>query len=206
MKKIIFATGNKAKIAQMQFIINFFNFPIKIIKGKEIFSEKASYEEMGNSVKEIALNGALSVSKRMGLPVITEDTDLQIKALNNEPGIRAGFFLKNFGRSEILKRMKGIKNRDAVITSAIAYATPSGEYKIFTNKVEGKIAEKEKSGKFPDWISPTKDNPFGGGYNAIFIPKGWNKTLAEISPEESIPWSYREKNFIAVIKYILSIS
>jgi len=205
MKKIIFATGNKAKLAQIKFIIEHFKFPVEIVNGKEFFGAKSAYEEIGETVEQIALNGALSVAKIIGSPVIAEDTDLRIEALNGEPGIRAGEFLKNFGRAEILKKMSGVRNRKAVISSAVAYATPKGTSKVFLNKIEGKIAQDEKFANFPDWIAPTNENAFGGGYNAIFLPNGWNdRTLAEISPLEAIPWSYREKNFIDVINYILS--
>ena len=205
MKEIIFATGNKAKLAQIRFAIKHLKLPIEVVGVKDFFSAYKSYDEIGDTVEQVSLNGALSVAKIIGSPVITEDTDFRIEALDGEPGIKAGEFLKNFGRTEILKRMEGIVNRKAIISSAVAYVTPDGASKIFINRVEGKIADKEIFGNFPDWIAPTKDNSFGGGYNAIFLPKGWNKTLAEISPTEAIPWSYRERNFIDVLNYILSL-
>lgn len=205
MKKIIFATGNKAKLAQIRFVIEHFKLPIEIIGVKDFFRDYTSYEEIGDTVEQVSLNGALAVAKMIGSPVITEDTDFRIETLNGEPGIKAGEFLKNFGRGEILKRMEGITNRKAVISSAVAYATPEGASKVFLNKVEGKIANKERFGDFSDWIAPTADNSFGGGYNAIFLPNGWDKTLAEISPSEAIPWSYRERNFADVLNYILSL-
>jgi len=203
MQKIIFATGNGAKLAQLKFIINHFKYPIKVIGGKEVFRDKVAYDEMGENVDDVARNGAIAVAKRIGQPIITEDTDFRIEALGNEPGIRAGEFLKKFGRIGVLERMQGIENRKAVITSAVGYAMPSGKSKIFINQVPGTIALQEKFGDFPDWIAPTPENSFGGGYNAIFIPDGWSKTLAEISPKEAIPWSYREKNFIDVVEYLL---
>ena len=206
MQKIIFATGNKAKLAQIRFIVEYFKFPLEIISGKKVFGDKVSYEEIGETVEQVAFSGALSVTKMIGSPVITEDTDLRIEALNDEPGIKAGAFLKNFGRAEILKRMKDIKNRKAIISSAVAYATPDGVNKVFLNKIEGKISEKEKFDNFPDWIAPSADNTFGGGYNAIFLPNSWSKTLAEISPTEAIPWSYRERNFSDALNYILYLN
>jgi XTP/dITP diphosphohydrolase len=205
MKKIIFATGNKAKIAQMRYIVEYFKFPVEIINGKEIYGSDVSYEEEGDTVAEVALNGALEVAKKISLPVIAEDTDLRIEALKGKPGIRAGEFLKNYGREGILDKMKDATDREAVLSSAVVYATPEGESKIFINSIEGEIAKEEKYGDYPDWIAPNLDNSFGGGYNAIFVPKGWNKTLAEISPAKAIPWSYREKNFINVIKYVLTL-
>lgn len=205
MKKIIFATGNKAKLAQIRFVIEHFKLPIEVVGVKDFFSNYISYEEIGDTVEQVSLNSAVAVAKMIGSPVITEDTDFRIETLNGEPGIKAGEFLKNFGRAEILKRMEGIVNRKAIISSAVAYATPEGVSKVFLNKVEGKIADKESLGNFPDWIAPTANNSFGGGYNAIFLPNGWDKTLAEISPIEAVPWSYRERNFIDVLNYILSL-
>lgn len=205
MKKIIFATGNKAKLAQIRFVVEHLKLPIEVVGVKDFFSDYVSYEEIGNTVEQVSFNGALAVAKMIGLPVITEDTDFRIEALNGDPGIKAGEFLKNFGRAEILKRMEGMTNRKAIISSAVAYATPEGVSKVFINKIEGKISDKERFGNFLDWIAPTTDNSFGGGYNAIFIPNGWDKTLAEISPAEAIPWSYRERNFIDVLNYILSL-
>lgn len=205
MKKIIFATGNKAKLAQIRFVVEHFKLPIEVVGVKDFFSSYKSYDEIGDTVEQVSLNGALAVAKIIGSPVITEDTDFRIEALNGEPGIKAGEFLKNFGRAEILKRMEGMVNRKATISSAVAYATPDSANKVFINKIEGKIADKEIFGNFPDWIAPTADNSFGGGYNAIFLPNGWSKTLAEINPAEAIPWSYRERNFIDVLNYILSL-
>ena len=205
MKKIIFATGNKAKLAQIRFVLEYFKLPIEIIRVKDFYNNYTSYEEIGDTVEQVSLNGALAVAKIIGSPVITEDTDFRVEALNGEPGVRAGEFLKNFGRAEILKRMSDIENRMAVISSAVAYATPKDANKVFLNKVEGKIADKERFGNFPDWVAPTSENSFGGGYNAIFFPNGWNKTLAEISPTEAMSWSYREQNFANVLNYILSL-
>ena len=189
----------------MRFVVELFKLPIEIVSGREVCGDKAKYDEIGDTVERVSLNGAKMVAKKIGLPVITEDTDFRIEALNNEPGIRAGEFLKNCGRAGILQRMAGKENRRAVISSAVAYATPAGESKVFLNNVMGKIADKEAFNNFPDWVAPTKENPFGGGYNAIFIPDGWEKTLAEINPAEAAAWSYREKNFLDAAKYILSL-
>jgi len=205
MKQIIFATGNKAKLAQIRFVVEHFKFPVEIVSGKEIYGDKAKYEEIGDTVDKVALNGALFVAKSIGLPVITEDTDIRVDVLNGEPGIRAGEYLKNYGREGILERMKDKTNRQASICSAVGYATPGGESKLFSNLLRGTISNTERFGQFPIWVAPDKDNPWGGGYSPIFIPEGYNKTIGEISPEDAIPWSYRERNFIEVIKYILNI-
>ena len=205
MKKIVFATGNKAKLAQIRFVVEHFKLPIEVVGVKDFFSNYTPYEEIGDTVEQVSLNGALAVARMTGAPVITEDADFRVEAVNGAPGIRAGDFLKNFGRTEILKRMEGIVNRKAIISSAVSYATPEGTSKVFLNSVTGTIADKERFGDFPDWIAPTPENSFGGGYNAIFLPNGWNKTLAEINPTGAMPWSYRERNFTDALNHILSL-
>ncbi|MDE1970071.1 MAG: non-canonical purine NTP pyrophosphatase [Patescibacteria group bacterium] len=205
MKQIVFATGNHSKLAQIRFVAGHYDIPIEIINGKETYGDNASYEEIGDNVSDVARNGAIMVAKRIGVPVITEDTDFRVDALGGIPGIHAGAFLKQYGRGEILYRMRDVKNRNAAIRSAVAYATPEGTCNVFHRTIEGHIAHEEHYGDYPDWIAPNEHNAYGGGYNAIFIPQDREKTLAEISPEEAMPWSYREQNFVNVLTYIIGL-
>ncbi len=204
MKQLLFATGNNAKLAQLRFVVERCAFPIDIVSARDTYGVEAAYDEIGMTVADVAKNGALFLAAKLRVPIMTEDTDLRVAALDDAPGIRAGEFLKQYGRDEILHRMNGIDDRRAVINSAVAYATPDGDCKLFVHHVNGRIARAEVCADFPSWIAPSAENIFGGGYNAIFVPDGWNKTLAEISPEEALPWSYRERNFIDVAHYILA--
>lgn len=202
MQEVIFATGNRSKLAQLRFVAETLNIGVKVVPIKDIYEGAVFYEEVGDTVREVAQNGAIVLAKRTGRALVTEDSDFRVEALNGEPGIRAGEFLKKYGRVEILKRMEGVSDRRAVINSAVAFATPDGECQVFVNTVRGQIAQEEKYGEFPDWIAPTPELSVGGGYNAIFIPDGFDRTLAEIGPVEAIPWSYREKNFHDLLKWL----
>ena len=50
MKKIIFATGNKAKLAQIRFVVEHFKLPIEVIGVKDFYNNYSSYEEIGDTV------------------------------------------------------------------------------------------------------------------------------------------------------------
>lgn len=202
MNKIIFATGNKAKLAQIEFVKDFYRLPIQIIQGKNLYGIKAAYDEVGNTTEEIAITGALEVAKRINLPVITEDTDFKVDALDGFPGLNAGKFQVESGRGKIIEMLENHTNRKCSITSTCAYATPDGTSKSFTNTIYGTVAEKEAWGDYPSWISP-EHNLLGGGYNAIFIPENKSCTLAEISPEDALPWSYRENTFSDMLNYLV---
>lgn len=203
MTDLIFATGNEAKLNQINFVREHYNFPVQIINGKQSYGADVAYAETAATAEEIAVEGALAVARKIGKPVLTEDSTFAVDALNGFPDVKAGLFLKNFGRAEILRIMQFHGDRSATITSACCYAQPDGFYKSFVNTLRGTITPQEKFASFPDWISPQED-PMGGGYNAIFIPEGYDKTLAEISPEEATPWSYREKNFFDVLTYLMA--
>ncbi len=202
MTEILFATGNAAKLAQARFIVEALRVPFHIASARERFGDVARYEEIGDTVEDVAQNGALDVSKRLRAAVFTEDTDLRIDALDGSPGIRAGTFLKEQGRKEILRRLEGKNDRRATIRSAVAYATPSGDVTVFARSLSGKIAHEEQYGAFPSWIAPSADMPLDGGYNAIFIPDGQTRTLAEIPPEESFSWSYRERTLADLFLFL----
>lgn len=203
MSDLIFATGNQAKIAQLEFMVNHLEAPLTVVNGKHHYGDAVEYEEYGQSVEEVARDGALEVFARLGIPVATEDSDFRVEALDWYPGIRAGGATPD--RGTILERMQGKSNRRAVISSAVAYANPEGESQVWLHQVWGEITDQERyDPALPFWISPQPDNPYGGGFNAIFVPDGWEQTLAEIGPEQAMPWSYREKNFQELVTYLSS--
>lgn len=201
-KEIIFATGNPAKLDQAEFVTKELGLNIKVLNGKKLHGDDVEYDEIGASTEAIAKDGALNVAKRLGKPVIAEDTDFYVEALNGFPGIRAGLFLKTFGRAALHKAMAGQENRNCSITSSCCYATPEGNVVCKTYTLKGTMAEFETfDPELPHWIAPGS-SPWGGGYNAIFIPDGHTKTLAEITGEAALDFGYREVTLGAILKHL----
>lgn len=200
-RTLYFATANQAKLAQLRWIVEYLGDDVCIVSATDRFGDAARYDEIGETEMEIARQGALAVAVRVGVPVLAEDTGFYVDALRGEPGIRAGLYLKQRGRRGILDRLDGMPNRRAAIVSAVAYATPDGNAFTWVHRVAGQVIDVERwTPGLPDWIAPTPDNPLGGGYNAIFVPVGETRTLAEIPPEEALVWGYREPNFIALVQ------
>jgi XTP/dITP diphosphohydrolase len=200
---LIFATTNRAKLAQLAFVIGHLNAPIRLISAVDHYGDAAAYEEKGKDAAMIAWRGAQEVSQRLGVPVIAEDTTFHVEVMGNAPGVLAGSFLREHGRKGILSRIGDTGKRYAWITSALCWANPEGDTQTWMQIVPGHIARREWLGKgMPEWIAPSSENPLGGGYNAIFIPRGDTRTLAEIPPKEALLISYREPNFCALLYFL----
>ena len=157
VKKIVFATGNPNKLKEVTSAVDCF----EIVGLKEIgVTEKIP--ETGATLKENALLKAKYVYEKTGLSCFSDDSGLEIEALNNRPGVYSARYAGPSCSSEeniqkILKELKNIKNRMARFRTVIALILKGKEY-FFEGKVVGKIL-KEKKG-------------IGGfGYDSIFKPE-----------------------------------
>ena len=133
--------------------------------------------------------------------VFTEDTDLPYRCTRRLAGIPHRYIPERTGRQRNPFAASKRNDRRATIRSAVAYATPGGDVAIFAHSVFGTVALK-CFGDFASWIAPSADTPLNGGYNAIFIPDGQTRTLADIPPEESFSWSYRERTFADLFLFL----
>ncbi len=189
--KILVATTNKGKLKEFSRMLGEFN--IKVLSLDDM-KEKISIEESGKTFLENAIKKAEGYAKFYKMPVIAEDAGLEIDALDKYPGVYSSRFyaLEYGGKLEnvedkdkaniekVLRLMKGKTNRTARFKSVIAFYYPD-DFGIWSEGIcEGKIAE----------------NPIGSegfGYDPIFIPKGYDKTMAQLSPDEKNRISHRGK-------------
>ena len=198
-KEILFGTSNKAKLQQLQYVADYYNFPVKVISAKEKFN--LDYEEKGNTPEQIAINGAKQLFSKIKKPILVEDSVVEIAALNNKPGVKSNNFFKQHGFQGVIELMKNKKDKSAKITSVVVY-TDGKQTKLFKHTIRGTITNKIRFKKRePIWVGPTF-HPRGGGYNAIFLLEGQDKTLAECTAEQGLELGYREKNFKEFLEFL----
>lgn len=173
MKKITLVTSNKAKARDIKKILG---FPIAIA---DIDLEEIQETDL----EKVAIHKINEAFKKIGSPVIIDDVALQIKAWNNFPGPLIKWILKSGGgnASMLLKMMKGEKQRKALVRSVVVYHDGEKSH-VFYGEHEGEISD-EIRGKN------------GFGWDPVFVPKGKNKTYAEMSFEEKNEDSHRRKAF-----------
>lgn len=203
IREILFASTNKGKLAEFQYVADYYKLPVKIICVYQRFPEIYAYDEDFSTQEEIIEHGAREIFSQVNQPIIVEDTILTVESLGGLPGLTAKDYLKEKGRLGLIKEMEGKENRNAQIISIVGYY----DGKLLTSfkkVIEGSITEKEiyKEGQ-PLWIAPSKEVVSGGGFNAIFLSKAAGRTLADMTAEEGLKYGYREPNVKAVLEYIL---
>lgn len=178
--KLIIATHNKGKLLEIKEILS--------EKFDEIISlydlkDHEDIVETGESFKENAAIKALHVSKKYNTLALADDSGICVAALNNAPGIYSARYSGKGDEQnnlKLLEELKNEKNRDAYFIAVLALANPNGEIQYFEGKWDGKIA-----------LEPKGTNGFG--YNPIFIPNGFNTTVAQMSTELKNKLSHRAK-------------
>jgi len=172
---ISFVTGNKGKYEEVREILGIYKIEVEHInQGKpEIDSD---------NIKEIATYSAQTLAKQLQKIIVIEDTGLYFHAFNNFPGTRPKFVYKGIGLEGCLKLLKGL-DREAHFVTVAAIGWPNGKVELFEGTTQGKICE-EINGKSHPQL------PF----DSIFIPKGYDKTFAEILTVKK-KLSHRRKAF-----------
>lgn len=164
MKKIIYVTGNWAKVASAKQVLE--------SRGYEIDNIKMDTPEIqANDVSDVAKFSAEWASKKLKCSVLKNDSGLFVESLNGFPGVYTHFVEDTLGEDGLLKLLDGVENRRAYFKETLAYCEYGKEPVTFSGITKGTIA-KEKSGKH------------GWSWDFIFIPDGQEKTLACYEDEE----------------------
>ncbi len=183
MNEIIIATQNAGKAKE--FVQMFLPLGIEV-KTLLDYPHLPDVEETGTTFAENALLKAEFASKQTGRPAIADDSGLVIDALNGQPGVYSARYAgleKNdqANNEKVLSEMKDVpeKLRSARFTCVLAVSFPDGRTPILVEGTcEGSIA-----------FEKTGDHGFG--YDPLFIPKGYQITMAQLKPEEKNAISHR---------------
>ena len=178
MKKILIGTHNKGKFREIRYLIS-----NRYKKISPISLKIKSPKETG---KTFIANSRLKVkffSKYVDYPVISDDSGLCIRALNNKPGIYSARLAKKHGSFSkamkfILNKMKTKKNRSAFFVCSLSYYDENGKITSVEGKLKGKISMK---------IRGTN----GFGYDPIFIPLKKGITFGQMLKSKKIKMDHR---------------
>lgn len=181
MKIIVIATNNDHKVREFESLFQNPNLCFKSLKDMRYTKEII---ENGTTFEENAIIKATQVAKDLHLPVISDDSGLEVEALNNAPGIYSARYAGGHDDKEnnalLIRNMKGKINRNARYVCALCLCQENGEYKTVVESCRGKIIDE-----------PRGENGFG--YDPYFYVEEFKKTFAEISLEQKNTISHRAK-------------
>ncbi len=192
--KVVFATSNQGKVKEVREALR--EFGIEVLSLGEVCKELSSPEETGNTFCENAYQKATYYSKALKLPVIAEDSGLEVEALNGLPGVFSSRFAGEDSTDEEnnLKLIEELKKRNLTCSPA-RYV--SFFFFSFPEKL-GFWSEGEVKGKVI--IEPKGEGGFG--YDPLFIPEGYEKTMAELPLKEKNRISHRGKALKKLVKLL----
>ena len=190
-RKFILASNNDGKIREMKEKLN--PLGITVISQKEA-GYNIEVDETGTTFEENATLKAEAIYKLSKLPVISDDSGLEIDALNGEPGIYSARYAGENAtdedrRNKVLNLMKNVEKekRTARFTCAICYIDEDGNKHIFKQSCEGTKATE------PHGVN-------GFEYDPIFLVG--EKSFAELSNNEKNKISHRGKAIDEFVKYL----
>lgn len=130
---------------------------------------------------------AVAAATASGLPALSDDSGLEVMALNRDPGIYSARWAgpkKDFvlAMAKVLDLLKGKPDRSARFVSALALAWPDGHCDEFEGDVWGEIVDAPRGTR-------------GFGYDPIFRPNGYDITFGEMAPEKKHEMSHRAVAF-----------
>ncbi|MBL0182414.1 MAG: RdgB/HAM1 family non-canonical purine NTP pyrophosphatase [Chitinophagaceae bacterium] len=189
MENLIFATNNQHKVNEVRAVLgNKFN--ILPLKEAGIYID---IPEPYDTLEENAAEKSKTIFKLTGKNCFSEDTGLEVEALNGEPGVKSARYAgenRSFDANidKLLKNLREAGNYTARFRTVISLILDGQEY-YFEGICNGRI------------ISEKKGNN-GFGYDPVFIPDGSNLTFAEMDMEEKNKYSHRKKAMEKLISFL----
>lgn len=183
-KKIIFATTNEGKMAEIRMIMSDLNVELYSLKDMNIDTH---IEETGTTFEENAIIKAKTICQMTGQMVMADDSGLEVDYMDKAPGVYSARYLgedtpysiKNQTILDNLKDAKG-DERSARFVCAIAAAFPDGRVITTVATIEGLIADRKRG-----------ENGFG--YDPLLYVPEYDMTTGEMEVELKNKISHRGK-------------
>lgn len=187
--RLILASNNVHKIKEIQSVIG---DKIEIITLGEAGIE-TEIPEPFDTIEENASSKSRFVYDLTGLSCFSDDTGLEVDALNGNPGVKSARYAgeqKSFDKNieKLLTNLGNTTRRNAKFRAVISLIL-DGKESLFEGVCMGKINYKQKG-------------EGGFGYDPIFVPEGENRTFAEMSLEEKNKYNHRRKALDKMVAFL----
>ena len=181
--KLVLASDNKNKLREFRILLADFDVEL-LSKAEAGFTDEV--EETGKTFAENARLKAEAVMRATGFASIADDSGLCVDALDGAPGVYSARYTGNHTDSDedrnalLLRNLGDRTDRTARYVASLCCVFPNGDSIVSESTCEGTIL-----------FTPRGENGFG--YDPIFLPDGFDRTMAELTMEEKNAISHRGK-------------
>lgn len=187
--KLIFASNNQHKIDELRTIIGN-EFELLTLKEAGI---EIDIPEPHDTLEKNATEKSTTIYTLTGINCFSEDTGLEVTALNGEPGVKSARYAgaeRSFDKNieKLLQKLHGQKDRSARFKTIISIII-NGKETLFEGIAKGRIID-EKRGSM------------GFGYDPVFVPDGSSGTFAEMNINEKNIYSHRRKAVEKLVAFL----
>ncbi len=197
--RLVLATRNPGKIVEFRRILEELHPRSIDLVGLEHFPQLQDVEETGETFLENALLKARTVCTETGLPAIADDSGLCIDALDGAPGVLSARWSGSHGNDvanieKVLAQLALIPDADrgAHFTCVTAFVMPDGRESTAEAILSGVILRQPIG-------------HFGFGYDPIFLPEGWDLSLAELDAQKKDLISHRGQSLRSIAPRVASM-
>ena len=181
--KLVIASHNPGKVREIGDLLR--PYDVDVVSAAELNLEEP--EETGTTFIANAELKARFVTEASGLPALSDDSGLAVKALGGDPGVVSARWAgpgKDFGLAmqRVEDGLMGRTDRQAHFACALALCWPDGHCETFEGTVHGTLV----------W-PPRGERGFG--YDPMFVAEGRDITFGEMDPDEKHQISHRADAF-----------
>jgi XTP/dITP diphosphohydrolase len=191
--RIIFATNNAHKVEEIQSAIG---NSLEVISLRDAGID-IDIPEPHDTLEANASEKSSTIHRLTGGNCFSEDTGLEVTALNGEPGVKSARYagedraFKN-NIEKLLTRLAASPNRHARFRTVISLIWDDREH-LFEGICEGHILP-----------APTGEGGFG--YDPVFVPDGDTRSFAQMSMEEKNRYSHRRKAADQLVAFLQQVT
>lgn len=183
---LLLATRNRKKAQELRRLLKGARHHFKgRLLSLDRFPDIPPVREDGNTFRANAVKKAVAVSRHTILPVLAEDSGLEVRALGGKPGVRSARYAGAAQNDQaniqlLLKRMRSVPvfQRQARFISCLGLGVGGKLVKVFQGSCAGSLA-----------FRPAGRTGFG--YDPVFIPWGFHQTMAQLGPRIKNSLSHR---------------
>jgi XTP/dITP diphosphohydrolase len=187
--EIVFASNNAHKLEEVRSKLP---KEFTVLSLKDVLGD-VDIPETGDTLDENASIKSRYVFDRTGMNCFSDDTGLEIAALNGEPGVYSARYAGEGcsfqdNMDKVLGKMEGAEDRSACFRTVISLIL-NGEEHFFEGRVDGEILTEEHGEK-------------GFGYDPIFRPNGFVESFAQMTLEQKNEISHRGRAVQKLVEFL----